>query len=573
MKLMKRVLSGTSAAVLSLSSLLTLGFSGVAHAAVQTCTWTGTGGDTKFSTAANWSNCGGGAPLAGDIIRFNQLQSSRVALVNDLNVNLGGLVTAAVDGATLNSAYSVDKLAFVAGATVSVEKGTTCTARIVTVEPTDVTAAGDLTIQKESLGWSAYKAVVSGKLTITSIYGGAISSFSAGSSANSVTVASPLGLAGYTTATTCGQGGAGSGSGGPATNDLNNMTYGSLTVENGASAGLVNYSTPITFGGGSGTANPIVNFFPDTDPNTYAAITSNRTWSSPVTLLSNTDVYVGDSTSVNFTGTLTGAGKSLTKTAASTGTFTINASSNTSGTPSGAQTNPVKTTQLDGTTTDYVTVVPNETAVLNGQRQGASVLSGGTLKGTGTLTGSLWVSNGGHVAPGNSPGCLSVDTLNIQGEYQFELGGADPCSGYDQIKVTNKTATYSTVTLDQNGVSTSVLTTSRYSGYTPKQGQTFTIIDNQGTQAVLGVFTNLPEGATFTQNGVVFKITYKGGDGNDVVLTVQNQPTAPDTGFALISANPLVTLGATAGAALVLLAMARKTRPAHARAHASRRRK
>jgi hypothetical protein len=573
MKRFKRVLSGTSAAVLSLSSLLTMGFTGVAHAAAQTCTWTGAGTDNKFSTVANWSNCGGGAPLAGDIIRFDQVQASVVALVNDLNVNLGGLVTATV-ASTNYEGYSVDKLAFAAGAVVSVEPGSTCSVRIARVSPVDITAAGDLTIQKESLGWSPYKLVTPGGLTVKSILGGAVEAFSAGSSANSVTLASPLGQAGYTTTTTeCGSGGAGGSASGPVQNNLAGMTYSSLTVENGASISLADYSGPMTLGGGSGTAAPRVGFYPDTDTNTYAAISSSRAWSSALTLLSSTDIYVGDSTTVNFTGTISGAGKSLTKTADSTGAFTNNATSNTSATPTGSQVNPAKTTTLDGTTTDYITIVPNETAILNGQRASVSVLSDGTLKGTGTLTGSLWVSDGGHVAPGNSPGCLSVDTLNIQGEYQFDLGGTDPCTGYDQIKVTNKTAAYPTVVLDQNSVSTSVLTTARYNGYTPKQGQTFTIIDNQGTQPVQGTFKNLPEGATFDQNGILFKITYKGGDGNDVVLTVENQPTTPDTGFALISSNPLLTLGVTAGAALILVGMARKNRPAHARAHAARRRK
>lgn len=569
----KRVLSGTSAAVLSLSSLLTLGFTGVAHAAVQTCTWTGTAGDNKFSTATNWSGCGGGVPQAGDVIRFDQMQSSNVALTNDLSVDLGGLVSVAVPLGSNHDGYSVDKLAFAAGAAVTVEKASTCSISVPSIAPTSVTGAGDLTVFNSVLGWSPYKLVTSGKLTIESIYGIAVSSFSSGSSAASVTVASPLDWAGVTTATGCSSGGGGGSAGGPVTNDLNNMTYGSVTVENGATVNLADYSKPMTFGGGSGTSNPAVSFYPDTDPDTFATLTSNRNWSSAVTLLFNTDVYVGDKVAVNFTGTITGAGKSLTKKSTSTGTFTNNATSNTSSTPGGAQTNLVKTTALDGTTTDYVTVVPNETAILNGQRDSISVLSGGTLKGTGTLTHGLWVSEGGHIAPGNSPGCISVDTLNIQGEYQFELGGADPCTGYDQIKVTNKTATYATVVLDQNGTSTSVLTTSRFNGYTPKQGQSFTIIDNQGTQAVQGTFNGLPEGATFTQNGVVFKITYKGGDGNDVVLTVQNQPTAPDTGFALVSANPLLMLGVTAGAAVLLIGIARKTRPAHARAHTTRRRK
>jgi hypothetical protein len=166
-----------------------------------------------------------------------------------------------------------------------------------------------------------------------------------------------------------------------------------------------------------------------------------------------------------------------------------------------------------------------------------------------------------------SPGCLTTDRLTLSGDYSFELGGTDPCTGYDQIKVTNTILTYATTSFGADAT----ITTSRFNGYTPKQGQTFSIIEVAGSQAVDGTFKGLPEGATFEQNGVVFKISYKGGDGNDVVLTVQNQPTAPDTGFALLSANPLLTLGATAGAAAVLVAMARKTRPAHARVHARRR--
>lgn len=568
MKHLKRIFSGASAALLSLSSLLTLGFTGVAHAAVQTCTWTGGGVDNNFSTLANWSGCGGGAPLAGDIIRFDQMQASPVALVNDLNVDLGGLIAAAVTSSN-SAGYTVDKLAFAAGAIVSVEPGSTCSVRIPAVAPVDVTGAGDLTIQKEALGWDTYKLVASGNLTIKSIYGAAITSFSAGSSATNVIVASPLGTAGYTTATCSSGGGAGATTGGPATNDLANMTYSAVTIQNGARINLATYAKPMTLGGGTGTENPSVYFQSDTDPDTYAVVTSAKTWSSPLTLTSNASVYVGEKTTVTFTGTIDGVGKSLSKLDYSTGTFTNNATSDNSATPSGTQTNPVKTTNLDGTTTDYVIVVPNETAVLNGQRDGVSVLAGGTLKGTGTVTGNIYISESGLVAPGNSPGCLSSDTLDLSGEYQFELGGTEACTGYDQLKVTNTTATSPTTRFGTN----STIKTVRFNGYTPKQGESFTIIEVAGAQAVSGTFQGLPEGATFEQNGIVFKISYVGGTGNDVVLTVQNQPTAPDTGFALISANPLMTLAVTAGAGLALVGFARRSRPAPARVHTARRRK
>ncbi len=523
-------------------------------AATQTCTWTGAGSDNKFSTAANWSNCGSAAPQAGDIIRFNQMQSTTKALVNDLSVDLGGVVTSAVVSGTNYNGYSVDKLSFTAGATVSVEPGSECNVRIATLEPTVVTGTGNLIVQKEAFGWNPYKLTTPGDLTIKSIYGGAISSFTAGSSAANVTIASPLGLAGYTSATSCASGGGASG-GGTASNDLTGLSYGALTVQNGASFQFVNYDKPVTFGGGSGTASPTAYFSSDYDESGQA-IVANRTWSSAVTLLSNTDVNVGEKVAVTFTGTLSGAGKTLQKTTYSSGTFTNNASSNTSATPSGAQVNPVKVTEITDKVDEYITVVPNETVVLDGERIGVSVMNGGTLKGNGTLKGGLYVYEGGVVAPGRSPGCLTVDTLSIDGEYQFDLGGTDPCTGYDQIKVTNKTATYATVRLNDK---TSVLTTTRFKGYTPKQGQVFTIIDNQGTQAVQGTFKDLPEGATFTQNGVIFKISYKGGDNNDVTLTVMNQPTAPDTGFELIKANPILSLVAAVGGAGILAMIGRRS--------------
>ena len=61
------------------------------------------------------------------------------------------------------------------------------------------------------------------------------------------------------------------------------------------------------------------------------------------------------------------------------------------------------------------------------------------------------------------------------------------------------------------------------------------------TVAVTGTFAGPAEGATFTVSGYVFKVSYAGGDGNDVVITVQSVPTTPNTGLSLLFANPLVT--------------------------------
>ena len=61
------------------------------------------------------------------------------------------------------------------------------------------------------------------------------------------------------------------------------------------------------------------------------------------------------------------------------------------------------------------------------------------------------------------------------------------------------------------------------STYTPLAGETYTIVTNDGTDAITGTFSGLAEGATITNflsSGLNATITYVGGTGNDVVLTV-----------------------------------------------------
>jgi hypothetical protein len=55
--------------------------------------------------------------------------------------------------------------------------------------------------------------------------------------------------------------------------------------------------------------------------------------------------------------------------------------------------------------------------------------------------------------------------------------------------------------------------------FAPTAGESFTLIDNDGTDPVIGTFKNLPEGALIVDGNKRFTISYVGGDGNDVVLT------------------------------------------------------
>lgn len=212
-------------------------------------------------------------------------------------------------------------------------------------------------------------------------------------------------------------------------------------------------------------------------------------------------------------------------------------------------TNQPKTTQLDGNNpnTDY-TVVDKEVAILDGTYGNVSVNSGGTLKGLGTAA-RIYISEGGILAPGHSPGTItSTANLTIDGVYHVDLLDK---GNYDQTVVGGD------VTLNET---TSTLDLNFMPGGSVTQGDTFTIIKNNGGHPINGTFSNLAEGGKVTIGNAVFGITYKGGaSGNDVVLTAlttAKAPGVPNTGFfAPVLANPMfvAVLGLVSLGALVLV--------------------
>jgi hypothetical protein len=60
-------------------------------------------------------------------------------------------------------------------------------------------------------------------------------------------------------------------------------------------------------------------------------------------------------------------------------------------------------------------------------------------------------------------------------------------------------------------------------GVSPAVGDELVIIANDGSDPVIGTFNGLAEGATLTLANHALKISYMGGDGNDVVLRVSAQ--------------------------------------------------
>lgn len=177
------------------------------------------------------------------------------------------------------------------------------------------------------------------------------------------------------------------------------------------------------------------------------------------------------------------------------------------------------------------TTVNNGKLFVNGSTASTSAVtvSGGTLGGTGTVNGAISIASGGKLAPGTSPGILNSGNVSFASGSTFdvEIGGTTVGTEYDQLNVTG------TVSLGGSTLNLSVI-----NSFTPVSGQTFTIINNDSTEAVTGTFSGLAEGASipnFLGSGKSAQITYKGPNGgandNDVMLRVL-YPTAADASIA-----------------------------------------
>lgn len=143
-----------------------------------------------------------------------------------------------------------------------------------------------------------------------------------------------------------------------------------------------------------------------------------------------------------------------------------------------------------------------------------TVNSGGTLNGGGNVDANILINNGA-IAPGLGPGCLSVNNLDYSagGTLAIEIGGDTACSGYDQLQVIGSVSLGAT------------LSATAYSAYLLNGGEVYTIIDNDGADAVLGTFAGLTEGSLVSIGSKNASISYVGGDGNDVVLTALSEQT------------------------------------------------
>jgi T5SS/PEP-CTERM-associated repeat protein/autotransporter-associated beta strand protein len=139
-----------------------------------------------------------------------------------------------------------------------------------------------------------------------------------------------------------------------------------------------------------------------------------------------------------------------------------------SGTGGFAKTGPGTLTLTGNSTYSGATEIYSGKLVVDGSIASAvtTLNAGTTLGGSGTV-GGITINAGGILAPGDSPGILTVNGNYNQtsgGVLNVEIGGAAPGAGFDQVAVSGSATVGGTLNL------------SLVNGFRPTVGQTFAII-------------------------------------------------------------------------------------------------
>ena len=169
------------------------------------------------------------------------------------------------------------------------------------------------------------------------------------------------------------------------------------------------------------------------------------------------------------------------------------------------------------------------------------------LRGNGSFTAPLVVDNEvppetAIVAPGHpdatgilTTGNATFGASSTRTALIIRLNGPTAGTDYDQLAVGGS------VTLTHVDLQLAL-----GSGFSPTVGTAFTIIKNNGGSAVSGVFAGLAEGATFLIRQTEVQITYAGGSGHDVVLTVVPTEAVPTSLAVDAAGNGVLEVAETA---------------------------
>lgn len=186
--------------------------------------------------------------------------------------------------------------------------------------------------------------------------------------------------------------------------------------------------------------------------------------------------------------------------------------------------------------------VSNGTFHLTGSLNSSVTVEGGTFSGTGTVNSHV-IINGGTHAPGASPGTMTIKsnyTLATNGTLEMEIQGTGAGTQYDQLKLT------STSSIVNLAGTLRVIATNNLPA-----NSSFILITNIGSSAVVGTFAGKPQGSVFYASGYWWRISYSGGNGNDVVLT-RISPPKPSLSLAITNQLPQLNIAGDLGPAYQL---------------------
>ncbi|AWY00366.1 hypothetical protein A8139_10410 [Marinomonas primoryensis] len=231
-----------------------------------------------------------------------------------------------------------------------------------------------------------------------------------------------------------------------------------------------------------------------------------------VSLNGGTLTLGGDNSSTTFSGVIQERSSSGALTKTGSGTLTLSGTNTYSG-----------ATSLNAGTLSVTGALSATSGVM--------VYSGATLAGTGAVfaassTNNLTVNSGGFLSPGVAgAGQLTVNgNLVLNGTLNADITGTTAGTDYDQVVVNGA------VTL---GANSAFDVTYSVSG----GGNTFVLIDNDGSDVVSGTLSGVAEGGSLTSNSRTFQTSYIGGTGNDVTLKDSSAPVITSGATGSVNEN------------------------------------
>jgi autotransporter-associated beta strand protein len=143
---------------------------------------------------------------------------------------------------------------------------------------------------------------------------------------------------------------------------------------------------------------------------------------------------------------------------------------------------------------------------------GSVQVNHGTLAGTGTISGPVTVASSAFLAPGVDK---KIGALSLLGGVTFNSHSTCLVELKSTTATADKVAAFGVTVQSGAHISIGDLGTTSL-----PSGTILTVISNTGATPIAGTFSNLPDNSTVTVGSNTYQVSYEGGDGNDLTLTV-----------------------------------------------------